>query len=53
MPAAWMWDFVYDGAQFTLLPYLQMASATEKRAAQTLLDELKVMASDQCLRAVG
>ena len=46
VPSALMWDSVYDGAKFTLLPYVQMAGAKEKRAAQSLLDELKVMASD-------
>ncbi len=46
VPAAWMWDFVYDGAQFTLLPYMQMASAAEQQAAQELLDVLKEMAAD-------
>ena len=46
VPSTSMWDSVYDGAQFTLLPYLQMATATEKRAAQNLLDELKAMASE-------
>ena len=46
VPSALVWDSVYNAAQFTLLPYVQMAGATEKRAAQSLLDELKVMASD-------
>ena len=45
VPAGWMWDLVYNEAQFTLLPYLQMASAAEKHAAQNLLDALKEMAA--------
>ena len=45
VPAAWMWDSVYNEAQFTLLPYIDMASANEKRAAQDLLTALKEMAA--------
>lgn len=45
VPAAWMWDSVYNEAQFTLEPYLSMAGAAEKRAAQDLLDMLKEMAT--------
>ncbi len=45
VPAMWMWDSVYNEAQFTLLPYLETASAAEKRAAQCLLDTLKALAA--------
>jgi tetratricopeptide (TPR) repeat protein len=45
VPAAWMWDSIYSEAQFTLLPYLEIASAAEKRAAQSLLDTLKALAA--------
>jgi hypothetical protein len=45
VPAAWMWDSVYNEAQFTLMPYLDFASAAEKRAAQSLLDVLKALAA--------
>ena len=45
VPAAWMWDSVFNEAQFTLLPYLAFASEAEKRAAQSLLDALKDMAA--------
>ena len=46
VPAAWMWSSVYDDAQFTLVPYIQMATPQEKRAAQSLLSELKAMAGE-------
>ena len=45
VPAVWMWDSVYNEAQFTLLPYLEMAAPAEKLAAQSLLDALKEMAA--------
>ncbi len=45
VPAVWMWDSVFNEAQFTLLPYLEFAAAAEKRAAQSLLDALKELAA--------
>ena len=45
VPAAWMWDSVYNEAQFTLLPYVAFAGGDEKRAAGELLDALKAMAA--------
>ena len=44
-PAAWMWDSVYNEAQFTLEPYVAMATPPERRAAQRLLSDLKAMAA--------
>ena len=44
VPSLVMWDSVYNEAQFTLEPYLEMADAAEKRAAQGLLEALKAMA---------
>ena len=44
VPAAWMWDSVYNEAQFILEPYIAMAGVAERRAAQKLLDALKAMA---------
>ena len=40
-----MWDSVYNEAQFTLVPYLDCASAAEQRAAQSLLEALKGLAA--------
>ena len=45
VPAHAMWDSVYSDAQFTLLPYLELAKDAEQRAAQSLLEALKSMAS--------
>jgi hypothetical protein len=45
VPSLDMWDSVYNEAQFTLEPYLEVADADEKRAAQSLLDALKAMAA--------
>ena len=45
VPAVWMWDSVCNEAQFTLEPYLVVASAAERRAAQGLLDALKALAT--------
>ena len=45
VPAVWMWDSVYNEAQFTLLPYIEMAAPAEKLAAQSLLDALKGLAA--------
>ena len=45
VPSLVMWDSVYNEAQFTLEPYLEMADAAEKRAAQGLLEALKAMAA--------
>ena len=45
VPAVWMWDSVYNEAQFTLLPYIEMATPAEKLAAQSLLDALKGLAA--------
>ena len=45
VPAAWMWDSVYNEAQFTLEPYIAMAGAAERRAAQKILDALQTMAA--------
>jgi hypothetical protein len=39
-----MWDSVGSEARFTLEPYLGIASAAEKRAAQALLQTLEAMA---------
>jgi pimeloyl-ACP methyl ester carboxylesterase len=44
VPAARMWDSVYNEAQFTLEPYMAMAGAAERRAAHDLLGLLKAMA---------
>ena len=46
VPAAGMWDSVYNEAQFTLEPYrgLASASAADKRAAEDLVAALKLMA---------
>ena len=44
VPAPSMWDSVRDEARFTLEPYQGIASAAERRAAQALLDALRVMA---------
>ena len=41
VPATQMWDSVYNEALFTMEPYLAMAGAAEKHAAQSLLDALK------------
>ena len=43
VPSLSMWDSVYNEAQFTLVPYLDVAGAEEKRAAHSLLDALKAM----------
>ena len=43
VPAIFLWDSVYNEAQFTLEPYLSVASEDEKRAAHSLLDALKAM----------
>ena len=40
------WDSIYEEAEFTLLPYIAFVTGAEKRAAQTLLDELKAMAKE-------
>ena len=47
VPAVWMWDSVYNEAQFTLQPYIEMVGAqpAEKLAAQSLLDTLKELAA--------
>jgi CHAT domain-containing protein len=45
VPAAGMWDSVYNEAQFTLEPYQARASAEEGRSAKELLAALKAMAS--------
>jgi CHAT domain-containing protein/tetratricopeptide (TPR) repeat protein len=46
VPANWMWNSVYNEAQFTLLPYIdKMAGDTEKRAAQRLLALLKAQSA--------
>ncbi|HWH84014.1 MAG TPA: CHAT domain-containing protein [Burkholderiaceae bacterium] len=45
VPALRMWDSVLNEARFTLEPYLGVASAADKRAAQKLLDELGAMAA--------
>ena len=45
VPAVLMWDSVYNEAQFTLLPYIEMATPAEKLAAQSLLDTLKELAA--------
>ena len=45
VPAVLMWDSIYNEAQFTLMPYLEMADAAERRAAQSLLDALKGLAA--------
>ena len=45
VPAAWMWDSVYNEAQFTLEPYIAMAGAAERRAARKILDALQTMAA--------
>ena len=44
VPAPSMWDSVRDEARFTLEPYQGIASVAERRAAQALLDALRVMA---------
>jgi tetratricopeptide (TPR) repeat protein len=41
VPAVSMWDSVHSEAQFTLLPYIEMASAAECRAANELLEMLR------------
>ena len=43
VPSLGMWDSVYNEAQFTLEPYLEVADAHEKSAAKSLLDALKAM----------
>ena len=43
VPAIFLWDSVYNEAQFTLEPDLSVASEDEKRAAHSLLDALKAM----------
>ena len=45
VPAPWMWDSVCNEAQFTLTPYLAIASGAERRAAQELLQALQAMAA--------
>jgi len=50
VPSLQMWDSVYKEAQFTLEPYIAMAgkaekSVAEKKAAQSLLEALKAMAT--------
>ena len=45
VPAVWMWDSVYNEACFTLEPYLAMATVSERRCAQKLLEALKAMAA--------
>jgi len=40
-----MWDSVYNEAQFTLTPYLELASGAEQRAAHELLEALKALAA--------
>jgi CHAT domain-containing protein len=45
VPAPQMWDSVYDEAQFTLEPYIEMTKGAEQRAAQNLLDILKSLAA--------
>ena len=45
VPAVQMWGSVLNEAQFTLEPYLAVATPPEKRAAQTLLDVLAVLAA--------
>ncbi|MBH2042030.1 MAG: CHAT domain-containing protein [Comamonadaceae bacterium] len=45
VPATQKWDSVYNEAQFTLEPYLAMAGAAEKHAAQSLLETLKALAT--------
>ena len=44
VPAIFLWDSVYNEAQFTLEPYLEVADAQEKIAAKSLLEALKAMA---------
>ena len=44
VPSVQMWDSVYNESQFTLEPYLVMASAAEKQAAQRLMESLKELA---------
>jgi tetratricopeptide (TPR) repeat protein len=44
--AAWMWDSVYNEAQFTLEPYLAWhANGPEATAARRLVDALKALAA--------
>ena len=45
VPAVQMWGSVWNEAQFTLEPYLKVATPPEKRAAQTLLDALAALAA--------
>jgi hypothetical protein len=45
VPAVWLWDSVFNEAQFTLLPYLEMATSPEQAAARRLLDALKGLAA--------
>ena len=45
VPAAGLWDSVYNEALFTLEPYLGIAGERDERAAQTLLDALKALAA--------
>ena len=44
VPSTWMWDSVYNEAQFTLQPYLTIAKGAEIPAARTVLEVLKRMA---------
>ena len=44
VPSLSMWDSVYNEAQFTLEPYLEVSDAQEKIAAKSLLEALKAMA---------
>ena len=45
VPSPSMWDSVHVDARFTLEPYLNVASAAEKKAAISLLDAIAAMAS--------
>ena len=45
LPAPWMWDSVCNEAQFTLTPYLAIATGIERRAGQELLQALQAMAA--------
>ena len=44
VPASWLWDSVYNNAQFTLEPYASMAGAAEKAAAHQVIEALKALA---------
>ncbi|MBC8058728.1 MAG: CHAT domain-containing protein [Rhizobiales bacterium] len=45
VPAVQMWGSVWNEAQFVLEPYIEVAAAAEKRAAQVLLDALAALAA--------